>query len=210
MMLTESKETLVGLLKDANTYNYARDLQLLLAGAEPNAYLNTLELFAYGDYAHYVKYRAQYIALDEDLVLKLVKLTLLSAVNTSENTALSIERLLTGEEFRLGEALELIGAATEKLRDSLEEIIIDMVHDKLVDVKIDVKRDFLKVRRAYVLRDAYDNKKTSLLVLKEEDIASRSLQRSIAYISDWLKYSIIPARVDLKEESEHAVKVKSL
>lgn len=205
-MLTVSQEALVGVLKDADTYNYAKELQSLHGGQVPKEYLNTLELFAYGDYAHYVKYRCRYIDLDKELLLKLVKLTLISVVNSFENTSISIERLLTAHEFQLNGALESFNGGS---RETLEEVIIDMVHEKAIDVKIDAKLDLLKIRRAHVLRDAYVGTKTPLLVLKEEDIGTRSLLGGIAYISDWLSSSIGPARAELpqarnRDENEHS------
>lgn len=198
-----SKEIITKALKDENTYNYAKYLREYAAPEEDikiNDIMNTLELFAYGDYQHFLQYEQYYISLDKKLLLKLIQLTILTIAG-NEGQTLKIDQIL--KDYKLDRAIEHYGEIIqEDISKELffENIIIDMVDESLIEIKFDEIDESIIISRAYVIRDAYDPSYVSLRVLTESDIASKNLANALENLQKWFDKQIKPTKVDLDNQ----------
>lgn len=197
------------LLEDDTTYNFGE----ILANSnslDPQL-VNTVELFAYGNYGLYEKYRSQYHQLTKKQLLKLIKLSIISLANDFEGYSVNIDQVLHDQKLESGilQYLSMTSGAfddeilqvNETSVDGLERIIIDMKYHGLVDVKIDQLGQKLNIVKAIVLRDSYDDE-SKLRVLTGEDVANRLTGRAIASLQEWLEGTIVPLKEEILQPPE--------
>lgn len=199
------------LLRDPSHYNYLVYLQKVPLSLElsenDQKLINTLELFAYGDYKHYEKYRPHYVELDRTLLEKLVKLTVVSLAMDHEN--LSISRSVLVAE--LGGALRVLARmsasgtpeeaeGTEEIELALEEVLIAMVDDNIVNVKVDDVKETLEFGNVVTFRDSYSSQYGKLRVLTEDDICSRSLEGAVVKLERWMETKLKPIKREFTGE----------
>lgn len=200
---------LSSLLGDHTTYNYAKHLLPLSVKSDLSDFdvklLNTLELFSFGDWSHYLKYRDRYIALNSSQILKLIKLSILSLINDYEGYSISLDSITVDEgQYKLGSGIrEFLSQAkvddliTTDTANFLEQIIIDLKYDRSVDVKIDDFTNTLIIYEAFTLRDAYSDENYELRVLKKQDIPKRCVSVAINNLNDWLNDKIVPIKEEI-------------
>lgn len=189
---------IVSILKDETRYNYyeiIRDIQR--CPYDGSILVNTLELFAFGNYPHYIKYQAQFIELDSELLLKLIKLTILAMCSENEgSTILTIEmERQYGIESAIRhyyEVIETTGGDSPACH-LLESILFSMIDDCLISIKLDDKDQKIRVIKSHKLRDCYNKNDITLKVLCEEDIP-RNAGTSYAKLEKWLHENIQPTR----------------
>lgn len=198
-----STEETLNLLYEDGVYNY-RDLAEKIANSPITSEsgfdqtINTVELFSFGNYAHYLKYRHRFVDLPVQGVRKLVKLTLVSICNENEGNRVPFEQLLQALEH----ALEQLGGAENHV-DFLETILIEMLDEHLIRSKVDEELETVQFCESFVTRDAYNSKTYSLRVLEErEDIAQRSVAIARAQLQQWVETKIIPAQSELQSKPQ--------
>lgn len=198
-----SKETIQfinHILRDKEVYNYVIHLKKLDNkdfDEEANKLMNTLELFAFGDYLHFLSYQEYYIVLDSVLLIKLIRLTILSAA-MQEGLSIKIDKLLT--EYKLGPAIEhYIEITGEKVSKDLifEKICIDMVDDSIIEIKFNDVENIVVIGKTNVIRDSFDSNTTVLRIIKEEDISSKNLANALINLQEWFERSLNPTKTDI-------------
>lgn len=197
------------LLENDSTYNFG-ELLINPASLDPQL-VNTIELFAYGDYAHYAKYKSQYTQLNEKQLVKLIKLTLISLANDFEGYSVDIIRILLENQLesaikqylslRSGSVQDGLLQGDETISDALEQIIIDMKYHGTVDMKIDQAGQKVNIIKALVLRDSYVDE-TKLRVLTDDDVGNRLTKRAMEGLQQWLDTKIVPLREESKSGPE--------
>ena len=185
------KETeIISALRDDTTYNYydlAKTVyeKQLSTLQEPTPLTNTVELFAFGDYSHYRKYQSQFIEMDATLMLKLIKLTILSMVQDHEGG--NILFLDMNDRYLIQQAVDHYCELSEApVCHLLENTFFSMIDDSLILIKFDHAKDRINVYKANLLRDCYDASMFKLVVLSEEDIP-RSAGNSYGKLEKWLQ-----------------------
>lgn len=162
------------LLGDPSIYNYKSYLAVEATEQERN----TIELFAFGEYPHYVKYQPNYIELDNNSLLKLVKLTILSIASKHEGSS------VLQDEFRnaIGPALSTFERINER-EVLLDELFIGMVDQKLLDAKLEDLSSTVWIEKVHTLRDAYAGE--PLRVLSHDDVADKDLGAAVKNLQNW-------------------------
>ncbi|KAK6463151.1 hypothetical protein DFJ63DRAFT_334708 [Scheffersomyces coipomensis] len=154
--------------------------------------INTLELYSFGNFNHYLAYKDQFINISKRGIFKLVVLSMISFVNDFDGykSKIPIDSILTDEKYAIGKGLALIAF-------EFDELIISMINDKLIDVKID--DDGLLLVKSIKLRDSYSKSLYKLRVLDEfNDIPNRSLNHALNNLQDWYNDKLIPTRQSLQ------------
>lgn len=191
-------EALLDLFDDSK-YNFVDFLQnvsscYLTETADVQQIINTFELFAFGDWRHYLKYQAKFIHLPSEGVRKLAKLTLISCCNENEGSVLPTKDLVHSLDLALRE----LTAGDQE--EALETLLISMVDEGLIDARIDERRKEVHFLTSHVQRDAYNPSTCELRVLDEHtDIPKRSVSLARAALKQWLDQQITPARALLQE-----------
>ncbi|ABN67463.2 predicted protein [Scheffersomyces stipitis CBS 6054] len=199
-------EGVLALLRDPSRLSYLPELMKI--ENNQNDYfknvtdqeMNTLELFCFGTFEDYFKYKSSYLDIpsDRELLLKLLRLTVISVSNDYEKFVLNIEQLLENKEYGLAGGLELL-----KLSDNsgdienellFEEVLISMVDDGILSAKVDDENRTIHIVKAHVLRDSYSPALHSLLVLTEQDVAKRSVAIAAETLSEWYSTKLVPLR----------------
>ena len=175
-----SKDHFVGLLKQRGKFNFL--YELVTAGDQlGNGKLaNTVELFTFGDWNHYGRYKSRYIELDDELSAKLVDLTLVSMSNQYDNDVISLDDVY----------------AQFGIRD-FDTNIIDLVDNNVIDVKIDWANKCLRFGTALTLRDSFDSTMYTLKVLSVDDVLPRSFQHASGRLQSWYNDKLAPVKQDL-------------
>ncbi|KAK6456272.1 uncharacterized protein RJT20DRAFT_128116 [Scheffersomyces xylosifermentans] len=202
------QENIVSVLKDPSVLNYLKHLIQYNQQTKHNEqtpenqlYTNTMELFAFGNYSHYIKYKPQFVELqtEPELLLKLVRLTIISIVNEHEKLLVDVDAILEDKEYGLGQALIELDTDNKGVELVLEDVLISMVDDNIADVKIDDENRKLVINRGNVLRDSYTPALYRLKVLKEEDIPRRNLARAGEILRNWHDTKLAPVQVEFDE-----------
>ena len=194
------------ILRNKEVFNYViylKKLGIEETDEETNKLINTLELFAFGDYLHFLSYRDYFIVLDSLLLIKLIRLTILSAA-MQEGLSIKIDKLLA--KYKLGPAIEhYIDITGEKASKDLifEKICIDMVDDSIIDIKFNDVENTIVLGKTNVIRDSFDNNTTSLRVLKEKDISGKNLANAFINLQEWFKQSLDPTKTDLDTQIDN-------
>lgn len=202
------------ILRNKEVYNYVIHLKKLDIkdndDEEANKLINTLELFAFGDYLHFLSYQNYYIVLDSVLLIKLIRLTILSAT-MQEGLSIKIDKLLT--EYKLGPAIEhYIEIAGEKVSKDLilEKICIDMVDDSIIEIKFNDVENTVVIGKTNVIRDSFDNNTTALRILKEKDISGKNLANALINLQEWFEKSLDPTKTDIDAQIDNTNKTKDI
>lgn len=152
---------------------------------------NTLELFAYGDFKHYIMYREQYIQLDESCIEKLSHLSLFTYLGKNVGNTVSLSDILYDVAF------------TDSFQ-VLEDTLMLLVDQECINVKINQNNNTLLVQEVFVLRDAYSGK-IPLRVLSKEDIRFKSVDWARKVLRAWLDDKIKPTRELLLQKPHEMV-----
>lgn len=188
------------ILRNKEVYNYAihlKKLDIKENDEKANKLINTLELFAFGDYLHFLSYQNYYIVLDSVLLIKLIRLTILSAA-MQEGLSIKIDKLLT--EYKLGPAIEHYIAITgENVSKDLifEKICIDMVDDSIIEIKFNDIENAVVIGKTNVIRDSFDNNTSALRILKEKEIPGKNLANALINLQEWFEKSLDPTKTDI-------------
>ncbi|PSK35411.1 hypothetical protein C7M61_004658 [Candidozyma pseudohaemuli] len=189
-----SVEEIVTALAKPGEYSYRATLEAAStwpsAEAELLKAINTLELFAYGNYGSFLRHQGQFLDLLGQLTKKLVQLTLISACNENEGRLVTFETLL--KEYSLEQALE-------GKEENLELLIMEMIDENVLVAKIDERLRSVKFVDSLVLRDAFNERKYALRVLDQEDVRKRSVSEAKAFLQHWLDTKVIPAQAELQD-----------
>lgn len=212
MSSTEIIQFISHILRDKEIYNYVihlRRLDIKDDNDEAIKLVNTLELFAFGDYLNYLSYQSQYITLDYLLLIKLIRLTILSAVR-QEGLPIKVDKLLT--DYKLGMAIEhyieITGDITSK-ELILEKMCIDMVDDSIIEIKFDDVERAITIGKTNAIRDCFDSNTTVLRVLKEQDISDKSLSSALITLQGWYEENLDPTKKDLDAQIDNMNKKQS-
>ncbi|CCE80084.1 Piso0_003182 [Millerozyma farinosa CBS 7064] len=189
---------ITGVLKDPNRYNYLSlilEIQKELNDSSENdklSYaLNTLELFAFGDFKLFLKYEPQVLKLDSELLLKLINATIITIISNSEGQIIDIQEMM--EEWKLNEALSRYAEAIQEampLNILLDNVIINLIENQLVDLSIDMVRGKLVVRRTRVIRDSFNPNWYTPRLLSPEDLQDCNIVNSLTYLKEWLNKNV--------------------
>lgn len=199
---------IISTLRDDTRFNYSdvvRKIQQEDNSVPHHAHLhNTVELFAFGNYPHYVKYQPHFIDLDKTLLLKLIKLTILAMCSENEGKVILVEDMEReyGLESAIHHYTQVANSSTEVGQYQfsndchlLESILFSMIDDSLINIKIDDTCKLIRVVKSFKLRDSYNRNDVKLLVLKEEDIP-RNAGTSYAKLEKWLNENVKPAQTE--------------
>ena len=213
MSSEEDIEFINHILRNKVIFNYViylRKLDIKETDEEANKLINTLELFAFGDYLHFLSYQNYYIVLDSVLLIKLIRLTILSAT-MQEGLSIKIDKLLT--EYKLGPAIEhYIEITDEAVSKDLifEKICIDMVDDSIIEIKFDDVENTVVIGKTNVIRDSFDNNTTALRILKEKDISGKNLANALINLQEWFEKSLDPTKTDIDAQIDNTNKTKDI
>lgn len=144
--------------------------------------LNTLELFAYGGCSAYSKSPGKYMNLSEKGKEKLIQLSILSVLNGNVGNYVSFNDIIRVVNPFITEPL------------ALESVLITMTDSDTIKVKIDEKKQVLRVVDTPVLRDAYNESTYRLRVLEIEDLMVLLVGRAKQILQKWLDESIAPVQ----------------
>lgn len=150
-------------------YNYFADL---VRSQDDPQIRSLLELFAFGTLKQYNVHRDEYPELDDELHAQLARLSVLSLCNDYE-----------GYEILIDNHLASYGLENE----DIDSIVAFLVDRKVVEVKIDELERKWVIGKSNVIRDAYDARLHNLIVLREDEIAPRSVQSAKDYLQRWYK-----------------------
>lgn len=200
MLMISANEALEYLFNDTN-YNFREFLQEVstcssMGSAQVQLIINTVELFAFGDLSHYVKYQEKFIQLPPEALRKLAKLTIISFCNENEGGTVPFDVLL--------EALKpaLPDVSSKDCQEILENVLISMIDEKLIAAQIDERSQRVEFVNSNIRRDAYNSSTYVLRVLDEQhDIPKRSVTTARNILQRWLDEQIVPARQQLQETS---------
>ena len=187
------------ILRNKEVYNYAihlKKLDIKESDEKANKLINTLELFAFGDYLHFLSYQNYYIVLDSVLLIKLIRLTILSAA-MQEGLSIKIDKLLT--EYKLGPAIEHYIA----IRLIFEKICIDMVDDSIIEIKFNDIENAVVIGKTNVIRDSFDNNTSALRILKEKEIPGKNLANALINLQEWFEKSLDPTKTDIDAQIDN-------
>lgn len=194
------------ILWNKEVYNYVihlKRLDIKEGDENANKLINTLELFAFGDYLHFLSYQNYYIVLDSVLLIKLIRLTILSAA-MQEGLSIKIDKLLT--EYKLGQAIEhYIKITGENISKDLifEKICIDMVDDSIIDIKFNDIENTVVIGKTNVIRDSFDNNTTALRILKEKEISGKNLANALINLQEWFEKSLDPTKTGIDAQIDN-------
>ncbi|KAL6453637.1 hypothetical protein SBY92_005209 [Candida maltosa Xu316] len=202
-----SIQDIPSILSNNSKLNYLSDLLTITStipetlSEDDEKLLNTLELFTFGNYHHYVKYRTKYIELNGTILNKLLKLTLIS-INvdhlTNQTSFISFDSILNDYQI-------------DDVR-SLYPLIIELNFQKLINVKIDDANGQLIVLNGGdekdtndsggFKRDVYNSDDYTLRVLDETiDIPNKSVSLARAKLIDFINEKLIPLKTDFENRS---------
>lgn len=190
-----SVEEIVAALGKEGKYSYRGVLEAASSWPSSNADLqtaiNTLELFAYGNYSSYLRHQGQFLELLSQLQKKLIRLTLISACNENEGCEVPFDVLL--QDYSLEQALE-------GKEENLEQLVMEMIDEDLIIAKIDESRRSLKIAESLFVRDAFNDRKYTLRVLDHGEVQKRSVSEAKAFLQHWIDTKLAPARAELRDE----------
>lgn len=186
-------------------YNYRWLLEDLCCGQNTEDInfqntVNTVELFAFGDYVHHLKYRSRYIDLPVQGIRKLTKITLISMFNANEGINLSYDEVIRVNCLEL--ALKQFSDAS--VNEQLQEMLIEMADEGSMQVQIDEASRTFVVTNLSVARDAYNDKTYTLRVLQEGDINSRSVSVAREKLAQWVAAKLDPSIHELRSTQSRA------
>lgn len=166
--------SIAALLHDPKRVNYK---DLLLAGSS-DLENNTLELFALGEYEHYVRYRENYIDLDLEALLKLVKLSILSAASDVEGTSVALD------EFCRQISPDMNAIVSQSPRYAvIDQLFIELQDQGWLEMKLDDTCGRIRVEKVLLLRDCYEGE--PLRVLHAEDVANKNVHLATEKLREW-------------------------
>lgn len=179
--------------------------------------INTVELFAFGSWLHYIQYEDRFIQLPPEGIRKLAKLTIISICNENEGGSVQISELLSELEGALESQKTGLKTATQGgsvhtgvsnehqqtdsngAQQALEELLSLMVDERLIEARINERSHTVKFLASHTQRDAYNSTNTELHVLTEKDIPKRSVSQAHAILQRWIEQHIARAREQLQE-----------
>ncbi|KAF3989977.1 hypothetical protein FT663_02044 [Candidozyma haemuli var. vulneris] len=188
-------EEIVNLLSESGKYSYREPLESVANWPSSNDEqlskgINTIELFAFGDFASYLRQKNSFLDLSYHLAKKLAKLTLISVCNENEGREVSFDALL--REYSLEQALE-------GKPENLEQLIIEMIDEDLIVAKIDEQQRTVKFIESLSVRDAYNANRYTLRVLSHGEVHKRSVTEAREFLKYWLDHKVVPAQAELKD-----------
>ncbi|CAX44628.1 conserved hypothetical protein [Candida dubliniensis CD36] len=209
-------EDIPKILLDTNKYNYLSELLTLDQSLSYNELtihqqqlFNTLELFTFGNYQQYLKYKDKYIELDGSLLNKLLELTLITI--NFEN----INQTINYQDIKDIYGIDIINNNNNNNHhhhhEKLISLIIKLNFQKIINIKINDIENKLIINRGiekHLLRDIYNSNKINykLKILNElNDINIRSVNIAKNYLRNWINEKLIP----LKNEFEKKLLVES-
>lgn len=183
-------ESIEQLLIEPNRFNYFEELIKLSqqsseitepptnhdTNQEINKYLNTIELFAFGDMSHYHRYNDQYITLNNQQLIKLIKLTIWDTLSKHDGGEVNYQHIIDSEYLRDG---------IEQLGDnySMDMLLLEM-NQESVSIVIDEQQEMIQVKEILKMRDLFDGQMYELRVLSPTDI--QSIEACKNELEEWL------------------------
>ena len=218
-------EDIPNLLLETNKYNYLSELLTLDQSISSSSsytnltihqqqLFNTLELFTFGNYQQYLKYKEKYIDLDESLLRKLLELTLITI--DFEN----INQIINYQDIKNHYGIEINNNNNNNNSNSgmIISLIIKLNFQNLINIKInDVEKKLIingggnggggDHNIKHVFRDIYSSTYNYKLKVLDElnDINIKSINIAKKFLQNWINERLIP----LKNEFEKKLSIES-
>lgn len=223
-------EDIPNLLLETNKYNYLSELLTLDQSISSSSSLsssssytnltihqqqlfNTLELFTFGNYQQYLKYKEKYIDLDESLLRKLLELTLITI--DFEN----INQIINYQDIKNHYGIEINNNNNNNSNSGMIiSLIIKLNFQNLINIKInDVEKKLIingggnggggDHNIKHVFRDIYSSTYNYKLKVLDElnDINIKSINIAKKFLQNWINERLIP----LKNEFEKKLSIES-
>lgn len=223
-------EDIPNLLLETNKYNYLSELLTLDQSISSSSSLsssssytnltihqqqlfNTLELFTFGNYQQYLKYKEKYIDLDESLLRKLLELTLITI--DFEN----INQIINYQDIKNHYGIEINNNNNNNSNSGMIiSLIIKLNFQNLINIKTnDVEKKLIingggnggggDHNIKHVFRDIYSSTYNYKLKVLDElnDINIKSINIAKKFLQNWINERLIP----LKNEFEKKLSIES-
>lgn len=217
-------EDIPNLLLETNKYNYLSELLTLDQSISSSSsytnltihqqqLFNTLELFTFGNYQQYLKYKEKYIDLDESLLRKLLELTLITI--DFEN----INQIINYQDIKNHYGIEINNNNNNNNNSGMIiSLIIKLNFQNLINIKInDVEKKLIingggnggggDHNIKHVFRDIYSSTYNYKLKVLDElnDINIKSINIAKKFLQNWINERLIP----LKNEFEKKLSIES-
>lgn len=219
-------EDIPNLLLETNKYNYLSELLTLDQSISSSSsytnltihqqqLFNTLELFTFGNYQQYLKYKEKYIDLDESLLRKLLELTLITI--DFEN----INQIINYQDIKNHYGIEINNNNNNNNNSNsgmIISLIIKLNFQNLINIKInDVEKKLIingggnggggDHNIKHVFRDIYSSTYNYKLKVLDElnDINIKSINIAKKFLQNWINERLIP----LKNEFEKKLSIES-
>lgn len=203
--MTISIQDIPSILVEPTKINYLKELIYLSGQESTNSepqeqeqdvkLLNTLELFTFGDYDDYIKYKENFIELNELMMIKLIKLTIISINIDFINQIISFDKIKQKYGINISE---------------IYQIIIELNFQNLINIQIDDVHNVLIIKEKKILRDVYDdnddkNDGYKLRILNEDqDLGITKLVRlSKLKLQAWINEKLIPVKNEIENRIDY-------
>lgn len=173
---------------------------------------NTVELFAFGTYEDYITNKEWFVDLDETLLKKLIKLTILSIIGQREGQAIKIREFVS--ILGLGEGLDhydsVKGWETGN-KITLDKFILDMIDDNLILAEIDDEENQIVIYKAILLRESATSENPPFKYLKNSTASYYCLGDATQQLLNWLENNLKPTHTFISvDEGEHDVEMHGI
>ncbi|MCP8717437.1 MAG: hypothetical protein M5E90_08450 [Asgard group archaeon] len=191
--MTITIQDIPDLLVEPSKINYLKELTYLNNQSinkeddNDDKLLNTLELFTFGNFKQYNKYKTKYIELNEIMINKLIKLTLISINTDFINQIISFDKINQIYDLNIGK---------------IYNILIELNFQNLINIQIDDVQNVLIIKEKKILRDVYndDEDDYKLRVLNEdEDLGVTKLVKlSKLKLQNWINEKLNPVKNEIE------------
>lgn len=191
--MTITIQDIPDLLVEPSKINYLKELTYLNNQSinkeddNDDKLLNTLELFTFGNFKQYNKYKTKYIELNEIMINKLIKLTLISINTDFINQIISFDKINQIYDLNIGK---------------IYNILIELNFQNLINIQIDDAQNVLIIKEKKILRDVYndDEDDYKLRVLNEdEDLGVTKLVKlSKLKLQNWINEKLNPVKNEIE------------
>ena len=164
--MTITIQDIPDLLVEPSKINYLKELTHLNNQStneeDDDKLLNTLELFAFGNFKQYNKYKSKYIELNEIMINKLIKLTLISINTDFINQIISFDKINQIYDLNIGK---------------IYNILIELNFQNLINIQIDDVQNVLIIKEKKILRDVYNDEYELRILNEDEDLGVTKLDK---------------------------------
>ena len=191
--MTITIQDIPDLLVEPSKINYLKELTYLNNQSinkeddNDDKLLNTLELFTFVNFKQYNKYKTKYIELNEIMINKLIKLTLISINTDFINQIISFDKINQIYDLNIGK---------------IYNILIELNFQNLINIQIDDVQNVLIIKEKKILRDVYndDEDDYKLRVLNEdEDLGVTKLVKlSKLKLQNWINEKLNPVKNEIE------------